>query len=338
MKKEKRVLLTGASGFVGSHVLEHLLTNTDWKIVCVASWKHKGTPERITESVCYQKNKDRVEMITHDLISPFTQMTINNIGHIDYMLNIASESHVDRSITEPVEFIENNTNIALTILELSKKIKPEVFIQFSTDEVYGPALDGENHKEWSPIVPSNPYSASKACQEAIAISYWRTYGVPLIIVNTMNIFGEKQDPEKYIAQLIRKIEKGEKITVHGSKDYIGSRFYLHARNTADALLFILNNIKPKIYQKDDDCVRPERFNIVGDLEINNLELAQKIAGLMNKEFDYELVDFHKTRPGHDRRYSLDGSKLRDAGWIAPLSFDESMKKTIEWTLKNNQWL
>ena len=338
MKNNKRVLLTGASGFVGSHVLEHLLINTDWEIVCVASWKHKGTPERIIESIYYQKNKDRVEMITHDLVSPFTDMTISRIGKIDYILNVASESHVDRSITDPADFIRNNTEIALTMLELARKIKPEVFIQFSTDEVYGPALDDTRHKEWSPIIPSNPYSASKASQEAIAISYWRTYGVPLIIVNTMNIFGERQDPEKYIAQLIRKVSLGETIAVHGSKDYIGSRFYLHARNTADALLHILNNIEPKLYEKSDDCVRPVRFNIVGDLEINNLELAQIIAKLMDKEFKYELVDFHKTRPGHDRRYSLDGTKLKEAGWIAPLSFEDSIKKTIEWTLENKQWL
>lgn len=333
----KKVLLTGASGFAGSHILSHLLKNTNWEFTCVASWKHKGTPERILEDETYQKNKDRVNILTHDLISPFTEQTIKRIGKIDYIINIASESHVDRSITEPVLFIKNNTDLILTMLELARELKPEKFVQFSTDEVYGVAPDGVDHKEWSEIIPSNPYSASKACQEAIAISYWRTYNVPVIITNTMNLFGERQDAEKYVSQLIRKIHKGELVTVHGRENYIGSRFYLHARNMADALLHIVNNIEPVLYD-DGDHTKPERFNIVGDVELNNLELAQKVAKIMGKQLKYELTDFHATRPGHDRRYALDGTKLKESGWIAPLTFEESLKKTIDWTLKNNIWL
>lgn len=333
----KKVLLTGASGFAGSHILSHLLRNTDWEFICVASWKHKGTPERIIEDEAYQANKHRVEIITHDLVSPFTEQTIKRIGKIDYLVNIASESHVDRSITEPVPFIKNNTDLILTIMELARALKPEKVIQFSTDEVYGVAPDGINHKEWSEIIPSNPYSASKACQEAISISYWRTYGVPVIITNTMNLFGERQDSEKYVAQLIKKINEGQLVTVHGRENYIGSRFYLHARNMSDALLHILNNVEPVMYD-DGDHTKPERFNIVGDIELNNLELAQKVAEIMGKELTYELTDFHSTRPGHDRRYALDGTKLKEHGWTAPLSFEESLKKTIDWTLENKNWL
>jgi len=330
-----RILLTGASGFIGSHFLEHILINTDWDIICIASWKHKGTPERILESKYYDPK--RVEVITHDIASPLTEQTIKRLGKIDYIVNFAAESHVDRSIDEPVPFIKNNVDVALTMFELARLIKPKKFIQISTDEVYGVAPDGVNHKEWSSIIPSNPYSASKACQEAIAISYWRTYSVPLIITNTMNNFGERQDKEKYVAQLISKIEKGETVTIHGSEDYIGSRYYLHARNHADAVLFLLNNIEPTLYD-DGDHTLPERYNVVGDVELNNLELAQRVSGIIGKELKYELSDFHSTRPGHDRRYALDGTKLKERGWTAPLGFEESLRQTIEWTQNNRQWL
>lgn len=331
-----RVLLTGASGFFGSHLLRHLLMNTDWEFVCPCSWEHKGTPERV-ENAINGMDKSRVTVITHDLVAPFTETTKKRIGNIDYILNIASNSHVDRSITNPGEFIIGNTLLAYNMLELARELKPKLFLQFSTDEVYGVAPKGVNHAEWSSIVPSNPYSASKACQEATAISYWRTYGVPLVITNTMNLLGQCQDSEKYPAQLIRKINNNEVVTVHGTKDDIGSRFYLHARNAADAVLFIINNLPPKLYN-DGENLLPDRYNIVGDLELNNLELAQMTAKLMGKELKYEFIDFHKGRPGHDRRYSLDGSKLKNLGWKAPHKFEESLKQTIDWTLNHKSWL
>jgi len=330
----KRVLLTGVAGFIGSHTLEHLLLNTDWEIIGIASWKHKGMPERIQETV--EAYKDRVTIITHDLESPFTELTKKRIGHIDYILNVASESHVDRSIESPVPFIQNNVGLVLNMLELAREIKPEVFIQISTDEVYGAAPKDIDYPEWSVIKPSNPYSASKAAQEAIAISYWRTYGVPLIITNTMNNFGERQDKEKFVAKVIDKCLKNEIVPVHGREGNIGTRFYLHARNHADALMFILKNLPPKAYS--DEVDRPDRYNVVGEKELSNLEMAELVAELVGKPLNYELVDFHGTRPGHDSRYALDGSKLKNLGWIPPFSIEDSLKKTIDWTLANPLWL
>lgn len=327
-----KILLTGASGFVGSHILSHLLKNTDHEIICICSWMHKGLPTRILDDKNYQDNKDRVKIITHDLISPLTEDTKKKIGNIDIVLNIASDSHVDRSIVDPVVFIQNNTNLVLNMLEYSREIKPKLFLQFSTDEVYGQASLGEKHKEWSAIIPSNPYSASKAAQEAIAISYWRTFGVPLIITNTMNVFGERQDKEKFIPLCINKINNGEKIIIHSypDKKTAGSRFYIHARNVADAITFIMDKIKPSMYPETD---KPERFNIVGEIEIDNLTLAQEISNIIGKELKYEMVDFHSSRPGHDCRYALDGEKLEKVGWKPKISFQESLKKTIDFTLK-----
>jgi len=334
----KVVALSGVGGFIGAHILEAILNDTNWKVVGIASWKHMGTPERIEEVL--KSNplwKHRVTIITHDLSSPIPRRTQERIGHVDYIINAAAESHVDRSIEDPVPFIQNNVNVALNMLEFARICKPEVFIQVSTDEVYGVAPEGTNHPEWAPIVPSNPYSASKACQEAIAISYWRTYGVPVVITNTMNNFGEMQDPEKFMAKIIRFAASGEEIPVHGTEDKIGSRFYLHARNHADALLFLLGK-KPTMYE-DGKHTYPDRYNVVGDTELDNLEVVERISEVMPEyEINYRFVDFHSTRPGHDHRYALDGTKLKKAGWKAPVPFKVSLSRYVKWTLKNPIWL
>ena len=320
--------------------MDHIILNTDWEIIGIDSFRHKGISERITHSVHYQKNKKRITIHTHDLTTPLSTILKEQIGNINYIVNFASESHVDRSITDPVQFIENNIKLVLNILEYARTIQHlETFIQISTDEVYGCALGKQNHKEWVTIIPSNPYSASKASQEAIAISYWRTYNIPLIITNTMNNIGERQDPEKFVPMCIRKINAGEKITIHGEPGKIGSRYYLHARNHADALLFLLKNHKTSLYQHGQNYIqKPDRYNIVGEKELNNLELAQMIATILKKELFYELVNFHATRPGHDLRYALDGKKIKRLKWKPPFTFKKSLKKTIRWTLEHPEWL
>ena len=330
-----KILLTGASGFVGSHVLSHLLKNTDFEIICICSWKHKGAPYRILDDENYQNNKDRVKIITHDLVSPLTDDVKRQVGIVDMIVNIASDSHVDRSITEPVSFVKNNVDLVLTMLELAKEIKPKLFIQFSTDEVYGQAPIGTNHVEWSPIIPSNPYSASKAAQEAIAISYWRTYGVPVIITNTMNVFGQRQDKEKFVQICIDRAVTGEKVFIHSYPDgkTAGSRFYIHARNVADAILFIMKNVPAKMYP---DYERPERFNVVGEKEVDNLTMAKLIASYVGKPLNYELINFHSSRPGHDCRYALDGSKLEEYGWKPNVSFEESLEETVKFSLNEKK--
>src|SRR6266496_3370429 len=236
----KSVLISGIGGFIGSHLLEHLLINTDWNIIGIDSFRHKGITDRITDTLVYNRFPDRVKIITHDLIAPISPLMIETIGGpIDYIINMASESHVDRSIVHPVPFIKNNVDLVLTMLEYARIIKPKVFIQISTDEVYGPMNKGDPHPEWDTILPSNPYSASKAAQEAIAISYWRTYGVPLVITNTMNIIGEMQDSEKFVPKIIKNLLADRPVPVHCDSDgRPGSRFYLHARNLADAWRYL----------------------------------------------------------------------------------------------------
>ena len=332
----KTLLLSGASGFIGSHALEYYLDHTDWNIICPASWQHKGTPERISE-VLTEADKERVTVITHDLTVPFTDTTIKRLGKIDYIVNFASDSHVDRSIEDPVPFIQNNVNIALTLLELARKVKPEVFVQISTDEVYGTAPDGTSYKEWSHILPSNPYAASKAAQEAIAISYWRTYGVPVVITNTTNNFGERQDTEKYIAMLIKKIANDEEVIVHGSEDYVGGRFYTYVKNHASAIKHIIDNKLVEHYKDGEDRMFPARYNVTSDDEVDNLAMAKMVAKLMDKELRYKLEDVHASRPGHDRRYALDNSKIKETGWKLEYPLEKTLKNYISWTLENPWW-
>lgn len=338
----KRVLLTGAGGAIGVHMLAHIMHNTDWFVVATDSFKdeHKGYFDRITR-VCIN-HPDwllRIRVVVQDLNAPFTQRQIDDIGHIDYVINLASRSDVQNSIDDPMPFIRNNTELMLNMIEYARIAKPEVFLHFSTDEVYGSvSKDSKGHKEWAPIVPSNPYSASKACQEALGIEAWRSFGVPLIITNTMNNFGEMQAPSKFPAMIQQKIERGETIKIHATKNgEIGTRYYIHSRNTADAILFILKNVPPVIHQFGENDL-PVRLNIVGDKQVSNLELVQIIGRLMGKEPKYEMSYFHEDNPGHDLHYGLDGSKLAALGWKSPVSFEESLKSTIDWQKQNPEWM
>lgn len=337
----KRLLLTGIGGSIGCHFLAHFFHNTDWEIVGIDSFRHKGLTDRVSLMLeSHPEWAQRLTIITHDLMAPFSELTIKKMGHIDYVINMASLSDVFDSIQNPAPFIINNVHLVVNMLELAREIKPEAFIQISTDEVYGAIETKESvgMKEWAPILPSNPYAASKAAQEAIAISYWRTYEVPLIITNTMNNFGELQQSNKFPVIVQKKINAGETIQIHGEMDgTIGSRSYVHSRNFADAILFILKNTTPhKHVPLTTD--RPDRYNITGDKQLDNLELAQKIAELMGKELKYDIQDSVMARPGHDPHYGLDGEKLADLGWKSPLSFDDSLKNTIEWQQEHNEWI
>lgn len=338
----KRVLLTGAGGAIGVHVIAHIMHNTDWEIVALDSFRrdHKGQFDRIT-MVCkdHPDWPERIQVFTHDLNAPLTDRQITTIGKIDYVVNLASRSDVQNSVEDPEPFVRNNVELMLNVLNLCQRVKPEKILHFSTDEVYGAAeKDSKGHPEWDVILPSNPYSASKACQEALAIAWWRTYGLPIVITNTMNNFGSMQAPSKFPAMIQMNIERGIKTKVHVSSDgQMGTRYYIHSRNSADAILFILKNVTPKLHTPGD-IDRPDRFNIVGDKQVDNLELVKIISELMGVEPQYEFENFHDNNPGHDLHYGLDGTKLSALGWSPPLSFEESMKDTIEWQQKNKEWM
>ncbi len=333
-----RLLLTGAGGFVGAHTLIHFLHNTDWDITVIDSFRNMGKTDRVVHMLeTHPEYIPRVTVLTHDLTAPFSDQFVDRMGKIDYVINMASESSVDRSITFPRDFVNNNVNLMHTMMEYAQKNPVKKFLHISTDEVYGPAPEGYDHIEGDYHRPSNPYAASKAMQEDLGWSYWRTFDVPYMQTNTMNLFGELQDTEKLIPRVIQCAVSGNVMPIFADKKLAaGSRKYLHARNQSDALLFILNNVEPSSYVRGDE--RPEIFNVVGDTEISNLDMALLVASHTGKKLNYELVDVYTARPGHDTRYSLDGTKLAELGWTAPLDFESSVKSTVEWSLEHREWL
>lgn len=332
----KRVLLTGGGGAIGVHVIAHIMHNTDWQIVCLDSFRHKGYKDRIYE--LFKEHPDwerRVVIIQHDLVCPISRQLKREIGQINYILHLAALSDVFFSVENPAYVIKNNIESTLTMLEYAKDEIHEAFVYFSTDEVYGPALPGQGHAEWETMRPSNSYAASKAASEMICYPYWRSGEVNLIITNTMNNFGEMQSPSKFPAMVQRQLARGEEVTIHGNTSEIGTRFYIHSRNTADALLHILQNKPPHKHQKGE-LDSPDKYHIVGEKALSNLELAQMISKLMNKPLKYKLVDFHRDNPAHDIHYGLQDNNLKD--WSPPLGLEESLKNTIDWQMEHPEWL
>lgn len=337
-----RLLLTGASGFVGSTVLAHVLANTDWHVVCPVSYRHHGDGARINAVLDGQPDaRARVDVIAHDLALPITPILAEQIGPIDYVWNIASESHVDRSLTDPVSFVRNNVELMLNMLEYARVAKPRMFLQMSTDEVFGPAAEGYRHHEWDSIRPSNPYAASKAAQEGIAYSYWRALGIPLLITNTMNLLAPSpQASEKFIPKIARAIFNGEKLTVHASPNGVsGSRCWVDARDFAAAWLWLTRHFDgdERLAYYPTMPVAPLRFNVVGE-EATNLDVARRMAEAAGRTLDYELVDYHSQRPGHDHRYALDGTLLAELGWPGPRPLDDTLTDIVKWYADNPQWL
>ena len=225
------------------------------------------------------------------------------------------------------------------ILDYARKLnKLDMFAYFSTDEVFGPAPKGVNYKENDRYNSTNPYSASKAGGEELVVAYQNTYQLPCFITHTMNVFGERQNVEKYIPMVIKKVRDNELVTVHANteKTVAGSRHYIHAADVAEALLFLydydINSLKP-----DSTGAKCQKFNIVGKDEIDNLELAQFIAKAQSKDLNYEMVDFHSSRPGHDLRYALDGTKMKSLGWEPKSAYDR-LEPVVQWTLNNDRWL
>ena len=337
MQTKKVALITGASGSIGVHVVSHILENTDWNVVILDSFHHKGYRDRITR---IKKDNpswvSRMREFQQDLVCPISSQLKNEIGEVDYIIHLAALSDVFFSVENPVYTIKNNIDSTLTMLEYAREVKPEQFIYFSTDEVMGAVSKGTAHKEWEMHRPSNAYAASKAASEDICYAYWRSYGVPVIITNTMNNFCFMQSGSKFPVIVQKKLEAGEEIEIHGNEKEIGTRFYLDSRMAAEALLHI---IKLGAHQhKIGEIDEPARYNIVGERAYSNLELAQTIARLMNKELKYKLKDFHADNPGHDIHYGLDGSKLENAGWKPSKSLEECLKEVIEWQQKNLEWV
>lgn len=326
-----KILITGGCGFIGHHFVQHIYKNTDWQIIIIDKLNYASKGLHRIRDLGYL-NDPRVQFYCFDLINPLSHGLKLEIGEdVDIIVHMAAESHVDNSIEDPEFVVKNNIMSTFYMLEYARELKHlKTFFYFSTDEVFGPAPGDTLYKEWDTHRPTNPYSASKSCGENLCLSYENTYKVPIMIVNVMNAMGERQYVEKFIPMTIRKVLRGEIVYIHTDPEKKpGSRFYIHCRNIAAGVLFLLNN-----------GVVGEKYNITGEREMDNLEMAQFIADTMGKELKYELIDFHSKRPGHDLRYGLDGNKMFKMGWKMPYPFEESLRKTILWGAKeeNAFWL
>ena len=327
-----RILITGGAGFVGHHLVEHLLKNTNWEIVILDSLNYAGNLNRLLDIEVWEREKSRVEFVWHDLKSSISESANRIIGNLDYVWHIAAESHVDRSLEDSIPFVMSNVLGTANLLEYIKKDQPNLrkYIQFSTDEVYGPAPKQIFHKEWDRLKPSNPYAATKGGGDLLSFAFSHAFKLPLLITRSMNILGERQHPEKFIAKTVRAIMKNETVVIHGIPGNISSRCWIHARNVADCLVFLL-----------EEGEAGDIYNVVGE-EKSVLDLANRISELIRgrklKEQEIEYVDFHRTRPGHDPRYALDGTKLRNMGWKPKLTLDQSFDKMIRWIVNNPKWL
>jgi len=322
------------SGFVGSHLWEHVMKTTDWTAIGLVKMNRAGDLNRIEETLLdHPEWRERTVIVRHDLNDSLATVH-KHIGEVDYIAHLAACSHVDTSIKEPVEVFCNNAQSTVQMLEYARTMQPNLkkFLYFSTDEVYGPAPENYDFTEEDKLHPSNPYSAGKAAGEMIVQAYGVTYGLPYLITNTMNIFGERQDPEKLIPKSMQFLYNNQPMTIHGTPGNVGKRHWLHARNAADATLFLLQH-----------SIVNDKVHIVGDIEMDNLQMFKLIAKAMGVEDvkegrDFVYQDFHLNRPGHDRRYAMSGKKLKDLGWEAPFRFEESLEKTVKWTMNHPHWL
>lgn len=325
-----KVLVTGGAGFIGHHIVDRILKYSEWDITILDRLDCSGNLNRLAE-IGAAKNP-RVRFVYYDLKAPFNAQLTKQIGYHEYILHLAAATHVDRSMRYPYEFVMDNVVGTCNILDFAREVGCKKFINFSTDEVFGPALGTTVHKEEEPYKPSNPYAAAKCGAASLGYSYFISYGLPVITTYTMNNYGERQLPEKLIPRAIKSILDNSEMPIFAKLDEnknliaTGTRYWLYTRATASALSKLLQ-----------DGVPGESYNIIGFDERTNIEIVELIGKIMNKTPRVKLVNFYDVRPGHDVRYALDGTKLSNLGWKPEFSFEESLERVVKFTLDNPWW-
>jgi dTDP-glucose 4,6-dehydratase len=304
------ILVTGGAGFIGSNFLHHLVRVTDEEIVCI---------DKLTYAADWHYVPDPVKFYTIDIASKSACDYIFSRHKIKTIFHFAAESHVDNSIKDCSPFIHSNIVGTVSLLDLALKHEVDKFIHISTDEVYG-SIDCGSFTEKTIYNPRNPYSASKAASDHFVMAYHNTYGLPVNITNCSNNYGPRQYKEKMIPKTILNILDGKKIPVYG--DGLQIRDWLYVQDHCTALV--------KVWK---DGVNGEKYNVGGECEIKNIDLVKKILYIMNKP--ESMIEYVKDRPGHDRRYSTDITKIKDTLFWSPMfSLDYGLQKTIEWYERN----
>jgi dTDP-glucose 4,6-dehydratase len=311
-----RILVTGGMGFIGSNFIRYLLSS-------------QGGAEVVNlDNLSYGSNLNNLKDFVGDGRYTFVEGSIADfalvsklVGDADVVVNFAAETHVDRSIVDPTPFLQTNTFGAFNLLEACRKHRVRL-LHVSTDEVYGDIVAG-SFTEKDRLNPSNPYSATKAAADLLVVAYHRTYGVDALVTRCTNNFGPYQFPEKLLPKVIVRARLGLKAPVYGSGKNI--RDWIYVQDHCEALWTVLQKGRAG-----------EVYNISAGNEYDNLTLVKKVLELMGK--DESFIEFVEDRPGHDLRYSLDSTKIRsELGWRPRFNFDEALKFTVEWYLKNEWW-
>lgn len=342
----KTVMVTGGAGFIGHHMIRRLLKHAEYNIISLDRLDFAGNLNRLAElsQEFGRETMQRLRIIYHDLRAEINPQLASQIGPVDIIIHMAAGSHVTRSIENPMLFVQDNVVGTCNLLEYARKCLPnlEKFINFGTDEVFGSAPDGVEYHEYDRYNSRSPYSATKAGAEELCVAYENTFGLPIYCTHTMNVFGERQLPEKFIGIAMRKILANEPVTIHcdsvtGTRS--GLRHWVHAADVADATMFIMDLPHQQFpLAQDFGGATCPKFNIVGQQEISNLEVAQKIADILGRPLRSVMIGYDTQRPGHDFRYALSGEYMKKLGWEPKYDFDLRLEQVVQWTMKNDRWL
>ncbi|RPJ60420.1 MAG: dTDP-glucose 4,6-dehydratase, partial [Dehalococcoidia bacterium] len=313
-----KILVTGGAGFIGSNFIRLVLdSRPEWNVVNLDCLTYCGNLENLKE---IEKNK-AYRFVLGDITDREKVNSLLSEG-FDAIVNFAAESHVDRSILDASPFIRTNIEGTLILLEGVQKYNVKKYVQVSTDEVYG-SIEKGSFTELSNLDPGSPYSASKASADLLVLAYWNTYKAPVVITRCTNNYGPYQFPEKLIPLAISNVIEGKSIPVYG--DGLNVRDWIYVEDHCRAILAVLEGGK-----------LGEVYNVAGSSEKTNIDIVRTLLRLLGKKED--MMHFVADRPGHDRRYSLDDSKIcRELGWKPVYDFDQAMEKTVDWYKQNELW-
>ncbi len=316
----KNILVTGGAGFIGSNFINHILQNRDdYFIVNLDKLTYAGNLENLKQS----ENNPNYVFVKGDIQNYELVNYLFEKYKIKYVINFAAESHVDRSILGAEIFYRTNVIGTNVLLEIARKYEVEKFLQVSTDEVYGSLGSTGLFTEKTPLSPNSPYSSSKAAADLMVQAYNHTYGMPTLITRCSNNYGPYQFPEKLIPLMIINSINNKKLPVYG--DGMNIRDWIYVIDHNRAIELVLENGKDG-----------EVYNIGASNEMKNIDIVKLILKYLNKSED--LIEFVKDRPGHDRRYAIDSTKIQnELSWKPLYSFDEAIKFTIDWYLENRSW-
>lgn len=314
-----KILVTGGAGFIGSNFVCYILRqHPDWEVANLDKLTYAGNLENLTDV----GGNPRYHFVKGDITDRELVDKLLKEG-FDVVVNFAAESHVDRSILDSSPFIKTNVQGAQVLLEGARQHGVKLFLQVSTDEVYGSLGALGKFTEESPLLPNSPYAASKAAADCLCRSYYHTYGLPVLITRCTNNYGSFQFPEKLIPLVITNAIEGKEIPIYG--DGLNVRDWIHVEDHCRALDLIIQQGKPG-----------EIYNIGGNNEKTNLELVHCILAMMGRPFS--LITFVTDRPGHDRRYALETSKIdHELGWRPAIPLEEGLGKTVQWYINNESW-